>query len=323
MISIVIPLYNKEQSIGKTLNSVYNQTFTDYELIIVNDGSTDKSVDIVKSWIQKHSMNEDKAVLSSYRIVNKDNGGVCSARNLGIKESKGEYVAFLDADDLWDSGYLQEQVFMIADYPDCDMWSMNFIRTGQSEIQRPDSTGLPVGFRGVVDNYFTINNRVSDLCHSSSVVIRKSVFDIVGLFDERIKYAEDDDMWWRIIAYSSLAFNDKVMVFYRQDAENRALSRKQELRYSLPFYVDKYRDALFQNNAVFYYWINRWCAVKIKHVYFGDSIQRKDARIAIGKLDMSVLPKKYKLLFGLPFPLAKVMYILYELRMNMLKDKYV
>lgn len=308
-ISVVIPLYNKEQSIVETLNSVKAQTFSDYEVIIVNDGSSDTSAKIVEEWIK----NTDGI---SIRLINKNNGGVCSARNRGIKEAKGDYVAFLDGDDLWDKDYLLEQSKMIADFPNCDIWGINFAKIDSKGNEETDSTGLPSGFRGIISDYFSMSNRISDLCSSSSVVIRKSVCDVVGLFDERVKFAEDNDMWWRIIAYSQLAFYDKVMAYYRQDAENRAMLTYHDLRYYLPFYADKFQNDIFRRNETFYSWINRWCAIKIKHIYFGDANQRENAKIAIKRLDMNVLPHKYKYLFGLPFPLAKLMYVLDERRMK-------
>ena len=83
MISIVIPLYNKEQQIGKTLESVFAQSFQDYEVVIVNDGSTDKSVEIVEGMADKR-----------IRLINQKNSGVSAARNKGIQESRGEYIAF-------------------------------------------------------------------------------------------------------------------------------------------------------------------------------------------------------------------------------------
>ena len=106
MISIVIPLYNKEKSIATTLESVLAQSYTNYEVIVVDDGSTDNSANVVRELVN------DKI-----RLISKPNGGVCSARNRGIQEAKSQYVAFLDADDLWEKDYLEEQVKMIADFP--------------------------------------------------------------------------------------------------------------------------------------------------------------------------------------------------------------
>ena len=96
MISVVIPLYNKEKQIAKTLQTVLNQTYQNFEIVIVNDGSTDGSVEEVL-----------RISDSRIRLVNQENGGVSAARNRGIDEAKGEYIAFLDADDLWDIDHLE------------------------------------------------------------------------------------------------------------------------------------------------------------------------------------------------------------------------
>lgn len=298
MISVVIPLYNKAQSITHTLDSVLAQTYTDYEVVIVNDGSTDGSDKVVEDYVKSAITNHKLQI----RLIHQPNGGVCSARNRGIREAKGEYVALLDADDLWDKGYLAEQVKMIHDFPEAAMWGINFAEvTDGNKLVRKLATGHPDGYRGYVEHYFEIQGRVSDLFCSSSVVIRKEVFDKVGYFDERIKYTEDNDMWWRIIASYPVAFYDRYMAFYQFDAENRALKRKITLRNDMPFYIDKYVGSQFQQNKVFYQWVNRYSAQWIARYYFEDKSQRDDARIAAKKLDYTVLPAKYKLYFKTPY----------------------
>lgn len=302
MISVVIPLYNKAQSITHTLDSVLAQTYTDYEVVVVNDGSTDGSGEVVIQYIKDNPQSQ-----STIHIIHKPNGGVCSARNRGIREAKGEYIALLDADDQWDKEYLAEQVRMIKDFPDAAMWGINFAELSHGQLIRKLATGLPDGYRGYVEHYFEMKGRVSDLFCSSSVVIRKEVFDKVDYFDERIKYSEDIDMWYRIIANYPVAFYDCYMVWYLYDADNRAMNRKRLLKYWLPYYADKYKDPRFNHNHTFYRWVMRWCAQHIRLVYFGDLSQRKDAVEAIKKLDYTQLPKKYKLLFHFPYAIAKVL----------------
>jgi glycosyltransferase involved in cell wall biosynthesis len=301
MISIVIPLYNKEKSIISTLQSVCDQTNTDWELIVVDDGSTDNSLDVIRDRV-----NELKS--EKVRVIHKMNRGVCSARNRGIQEAKGDYIAFLDADDIWDKEYLAEQVMMIADFPEAAMWGINFAEINNGKLVRKLETALPDGYRGYVENYFQMPGRISDLFCSSSVVIRKAVFDKVGLFDERIKYAEDSDMWFRIIATHPVAFYDRYMVFYRFDAENRALHREIKLKYFLPYYVDKYKNPQYQQNTVFYTWVNRWSSQRIVPYYFLDPDQRKDAKEAAKKLDYNVLPFKYRLYLKTPYWLGSMIY---------------
>lgn len=307
LISVVIPLYNKEANIADTLQSVMHQTFLDFEIIVVDDGSTDGSHTVVETFIREQA---DKSV--PIRLIRQPNGGVCSARNHGIREAKGEYIALLDADDQWDKDYLQEQMRMVSDFPEAAMWGINYAETYNGKLIRRLRTGLPDGYRGYVDNYFRIPERQSDLFCSSSVVIRKQVFATTGMFDERLRYSEDIDMWFRIIATHRVAFYDRYMVFYLYDASNRAMNRKRLLRYWLPFFIDKY--AGYKTNTAFYRRVNRWSAVAIKRVYFSDKSQRSDAKEAIRKLDFSVIPFKYRLLFNLPYPIARQLYLWDEKR---------
>lgn len=313
-ISVVIPLYNKQNSIAATLQSVLAQTYTNYEIIVVDDGSTDDSARIAEEYIRevKGAENcEAETTVSrlsplAFRLIKKNNGGVSSARNRGIQEAKYDYIALLDGDDLWDEHYLEEQVKLIQDFPEAKMWGINFAEMSNGELIRKLPTGLPDGYRGYVENYFQIPGRISDLYCSSSVVIRKDVFDKVAYFDERIKYAEDLDMWFRIIATYPVAFYDRYMAFYQYDAENRALNRKIMLRDYLPFYVDKYRA--YKDNKIFYAWINRWSANIIRRYYFNSKRKQvEDVKIAVNKLDYSVIPYKYKLLFKIPYYIAAVL----------------
>lgn len=307
MISIVIPLYNKEKAIVGTLNSVLAQTNTDYEVIIVNDGSTDNSKQVVEDYIKSQIAGTATNYKSPIRLINKPNGGVSSARNRGIKEAKGEYIAFLDADDLWDKDYLMEQVRMMTDFPKAAMWGINFAEvTNGNQLVRRLATGLPDDYRGYVEDYFglTKKGRISDLFCSSSVVVRKEVFDKVGYFDERIKYAEDTDMWWRIIARYPVAFYDKYMVFYQFDAENRALMNACRFKYCLSCYPDKYIP--FMDNEMFYQYTQAWCANRIRLAYFCNNDEDKNAaKNAIQRLDYVVIPYKYKLFFYLPYIIAR------------------
>lgn len=317
MITVVVPLYNKEKSIVSTIESVVAQAYKDWELIIVDDGSTDGSADVVRDFIRANdemsranALNEPLLLNDGkIRLIHQENGGVCSARNRGIREAKGEYIAFLDGDDLWDKEYLSEQVKMIDDFPEAAMWSINYAEIYQGQIVRRIPIGLTDGFRGYVENYFKKEGRISDLCSSSSVVLRRSVFDEVGYFDERIKFSEDSDMWWRVIATHRFAFYDRYMVYYRLDAENRALKRRHVLRSFLPYYVGKYQVPMFRQNSMFYTWINCWAACHLKEYYFeGDANDRKEAQEAIKTLDYAVIPFKYRLFFHLPYDIAKRLY---------------
>src|SRR5690606_6751565 len=115
MFSVVIPLYNKELSVRNTINSVLDQTFKEFEIVIVNDGSTDNSVKEVEKF-------DDKRI----RLIHQENKGVSAARNRGIEEAKYEWIAFLDADDLWRENHLEEVVRMINIFPDFKVYVTSF-----------------------------------------------------------------------------------------------------------------------------------------------------------------------------------------------------
>lgn len=304
MFSIVIPLYNKQDSIQQTIDSVLKQTFTHFELIVVDDGSVDNSFKIV-------SLIEDRRII----LIHQENKGVCAARNKGIEVAQHQYIAFLDGDDVWTPDYLQEQVNLISDFPLAALWGVNFspLSKGQTVCLL---TGLPNGYRGYVENYFKLK-RVSDLFCSSSVVVKKEAFDKAGLFDERIKYSEDIDMWYRIILNFPVVFYDKVMVLYRQDAENRALMKIPELKYFLPYFIDKYQ--IYKDQKDFYVFINKWSAVIIRKYYFNIKWERAYAKTAAQKLDYSLLPLVYRLLYKTPYVIGKAVYKIAELKKNILR----
>jgi len=227
MISVVIPLYNKEQSIAKTLDSILAQTSKDYEVVIVNDGSTDESLQVTGNWIQGTGDYEH------FRLINKENGGVSSARNKGIQEAKGEYVAFLDGDDLWHPTYLEELQKLINDYPGKGIYGIGCQEVYNDRL--PDFSGDY--YQGPHDEWSYTNVAWT----GSSATAPKEALIAVGLFDERLKYGEDKDMWHRLQLYAGGACYCKPLAYYRQDAENRAMMRVKPLENHLAYYMDKYK----------------------------------------------------------------------------------
>jgi glycosyltransferase involved in cell wall biosynthesis len=228
MISVVIPLYNKEKSIVSTIESVVAQTYKDWELIIVDDGSTDNSLNVAHSFV--NSLTPSFVI----KIIHKENGGVSSARNRGVIEANGEYVAFLDGDDIWDKDFLKEMVKLIADYPEKSIYGL-----GCEQIRRGE---MPI----IKDNYYRGESAWSyatmAFTGSSACVNKKDAIE-VGLFDTRMTHGEDLDMWWRLILLHGGASDKHPYAYYIQDAENRAMHRLAPLQKHIPFYVDKFAEA--------------------------------------------------------------------------------
>ena len=147
MISVVIPLYNKEKQIERTLRSVFAQTYTDFEIIVVNDGSTDRSAAVVES------LNDPRI-----RLVTQKNAGVSAARNRGIREARGEYIALLDGDDEWKPEFLETMTALTEKYPQCEVFAGNYTQVDSSGRQSPTIINGIVfdGPDGILDNYFTV-----------------------------------------------------------------------------------------------------------------------------------------------------------------------
>lgn len=243
MISVVIPLFNKQDSIKSTIESVLAQSLKDFELIVVDDGSTDGSLDSIKT------IND-----SRIRLIEKQNGGVSSARNEGIRNASYEYVAFLDGDDLWDSDYLKEIVHLTENFPEAGIMGTSYYIThnGQKTIA---SKPLEDGFFGIIDNAFWDKGH---LFWTSAVCCKKSALEEVGMFDERIAYGEDLDTWWRIMLKYPAAFSNNPLAEYRMDECNRAMTRKKPLEKMHINYLEKYADAR-KNNDAFRHFIDKEC----------------------------------------------------------------
>lgn len=204
--SIVVPLYNKEKSIHKTVNSVLNQTHSNFELIIVNDGSTDNSLKVVEI------IKDDRI-----RIINKKNGGVSSARNKGVDEAKNTWIAFLDGDDIWQPYHLQEVTKLMALFPKASVYSTSFIQS--NHIVSPELDNNSESF--LVKDYFKESLKSAVIC-SSAVVVNKDCFNEVGYFDTDLSMGEDLHMWLRLALNFQIAKSHRITAIYVQEAENRS-----------------------------------------------------------------------------------------------------
>lgn len=304
MFSVVIPLYNKEKSIVTTLLSVCAQTLTDFEVIVVDDGSTDDSYSVASK------VNDERI-----RLIHKENGGVSSARNVGIKAAKYFYVALLDGDDYWDPGFLKEQLALIEEFPEAGMWGVNYAFVKRDKCD-PCSQGLGKGFRGYVDNYFSTSH--NDLFCSSSVVIRKDLFEDVGYFDERIASSEDLDMWYRIILHYPVVYYDKVLAYYNQNAENR-VAYDTDIRFPLnkdiKYFIDKF-ESDFKCNRAFSHYLNTQVASRLlsEGYYFGSRQERKDADHVVSLLQYADIHSKYRWIFKTPRWLGWIVYRIVSLK---------
>lgn len=217
MISIVIPLYNKAEYLTRAIVSVEQQTFKNFELIVVNDGSTDNSLEVIKE-LQKNAS-------FSFIIETQKNAGVSSARNRGVELASNNYVAFLDADDWWKPTFLSEMNLLIEQYPDVALYGSDFyiVKNGSN---KPSNAGISNNFNKGYINYFNAySNTFSMPFNSSCVVIKKSVFINENGFKPELKFSEDTDLWVRLALKYRIGYVNKLLSYYNQDVDvtNRAL----------------------------------------------------------------------------------------------------
>lgn len=295
-ISIVIPLYNKQNSIAATLQSVFAQTYTNYEVIVVDDGSTDESFAVAKQVIGERLEVRGK-------VIQKANGGVSSARNAGIMAASGEYIAFLDGDDLWGTEYLQVSAKLITDFPNAGIYGTTSGLVIDDVVQN-DCT-IYSGHRGWIKNPWLIGSPYS----TSATIVDKQVFDIVGGFDERMTHGEDLDMWWRIMLKYPSVYEDVVHSYYRVDAENSLMSKPIPLETHLPNYIDKYTLER-ANNEDFRRFFDKEMIYRL-YPYLFDNKYRKKAKALASQLDYSLQKKSMRLRIQYP-----LLYRLYQKIMN-------
>lgn len=205
LISVVIPLYNKEASIRRTLQSIFLQTYQHFEIIIVDDGSTDNSSAVVESY-------KDPRI----RLIKQDNAGVSSARNKGIQHSKGDYVAFLDADDEWDNNYLERQIELIEHFSECALFSINYrFKYVDGIIEPTIINGLQFQTAtGEMDNYFAVASKSNCPIWTSSVVIRKNALLSIGGFPIGVTSGEDLLTWAKLAVDYRICFDKRPGATY-------------------------------------------------------------------------------------------------------------
>lgn len=285
MISIVIPLYNKEKSIISTLQSVINQTYTDWECIVINDGSTDNSLEVVRERVRELK-NE------GVRVITQVNAGVSAARNRGIMEAKGEYVAFLDADDLWTPNYLETLVALIHDYPNAGLYSLGYKEIAGEIIESSNEVQT---YRGRVVNPWTSKYVIWTGSSSSS---RERLIKL-GMFDARMTHGEDLEMWWRLVLDGGLAVDTKCCAYYCQHAENRAMNKVIPLEKHIPFYIDKFEEAR-RKNADFRRYFDIQMVYRL-YPYMFDKRYREEACRLARKLDYSLLKRTMRFRMSWPY----------------------
>lgn len=205
--SVIIPLYNKAPYVQKVLESVISQTFQDFELIVVDDGSDDFSYKIAKDFLSKSSAN--------YQLIHQENAGVSSARNNGVSASHGDYLCFLDADDWWAPTFLEKMDNLIQNYPEAAIYGTNYyyVKNGR---QRVCVTTAETGYI----NYCQVYAKQLQMpLWTGAVCVPRDIFDEIGGFRPHLKLGEDFDLWVKIALKYKVAFLNEPLSYYFQDSD--------------------------------------------------------------------------------------------------------
>jgi glycosyltransferase involved in cell wall biosynthesis len=240
-ISVIIPAYNAMTYLPETMATVLKQTYTDFEVLVVNDGSTDK----IEEWIAKVS---DRRV----QLISQANLGLAGARNTGIRESQGEYLAFLDADDLWESTKLAKQVQILDSHPE-----VGLVYTWVAHI---DEQGNSTGREGVINSQHEGNVwqelTKSNLVECGSVaMVRRDCFEKCGVFDCNLgSFVEDWDMWLRIARTYLFKVVKEPLVYYRQVTNSasrnwEAMAKSYQLVVEKAFTTAAWEDLPLRNKS--------------------------------------------------------------------------
>jgi glycosyltransferase involved in cell wall biosynthesis len=215
--SIIIPLYNKAPYVEKAIQSVLTQTYEEFELIVIDDGSNDGSLEKIQKFRS-----------SKVQIISQENQGVSITRNNGVKLAKYDYIAFLDADDWWESTFLQEMKKVIEEYPNAGIYASSYYKIKNGK-RIPANIGVEDSFESGVINYFRVYSTTLWMPLTSiSVVIPKEVFVYENGFNSSLKLGEDFDLWIRIAQKYPVVFINKLLAYYNQDVDvsKRAVGEK-------------------------------------------------------------------------------------------------
>lgn len=218
--SVIIPLYNKASYVAKAIESVLAQTFIDYELVIVDDGSKDDSFAIALKAIEGRG---------NCHIYRQQNAGVSVARNIGVAFSQGEHLCFLDADDWWDSHFLEEMSNLIEEFPDAGIYGTNYIIVNETKGKtRVSPIGVELDFEKGYINYCQVYSKTLAMpLWTGAVCIPRGIFEEMKGFPQGIKLGEDFLLWIHIALKYKVAFLNKPLAYYNQDVDlkNRGTHR--------------------------------------------------------------------------------------------------
>ena len=289
MFSIIIPLYNKAAYIEKALQSVLSQTFKEFELIVVDDGSTDNSLEIVQKFKN-----------SKVQIIEQANSGVSTARNNGVRLAKYDYIAFLDADDWWAPDFLLEMKDLITDFPEAVLFSSSYFKVKNGK-NIPAKIGVSAGFeRGYFDYCKTYSASLYMPVWTGAAILKKSVYEEMNGFKPTLKLGEDFDLWLRVALKYKVALLNKPLAYYNQDVDlqTRAVGKLRNPQEHMLWHLEDFESQSDKTPYLKQMLDN--LRVYGLFPYYLDKNYREKASTELAKVDWAKQPKSAKLQYDLP-----------------------
>lgn len=308
--SVIIPLYNKAPYVAKTLQSVFDQTFSDWELIVVNDGSTDNSLQVATEVVDGVS---EKFPAGKLNIISQNNSGVSTARNNGVAASHGEYVCFLDADDWWETTFLEEMDKLITEFPEAGIYGTNYF-IEKNNVPKIAPIAFDDGFKSGYIDYIQVYSRY--LCMpltSITIAIRRNVFEEMQGFNPKLRLGEDFDLWLRIALKYKVSMVNKPLAYYNQDVDlnNRGVRKRYDSTDSfMTFSFDQFSD--YEKRMPNLKLLLDKIRVTTLLCFRRYNAFKKETYREIEKVDFANVGRKYKFYYHWPYPIVWSWFVIRE-----------
>jgi len=296
--SIVMPLYNKAPYVRKAIESVLAQSYTDWELIVVDDGSTDNSSTVVEGTTDNR-----------IRHLRQENQGVSSTRNRGVREASSPFICFLDADDWWDTHFLESMSEAISQYPNAGIYGTAYwiVKNGKRHTA---PIGVPQRFTcGVIDYFRTYAATLCMPLTSSSVCMSRDLFLSLGGFDPHIQLGEDFLLWVSIALKHTVVFINTPLAYYNQDAAATFRGTRQKVYNPdtfMTFHLNRFAEDESCNPdiKILFDRLRVYTLMKFRRYnLFPDKVRNE-----IAQVDFSHVPRIYRFYYMAPFPLVSAYY---------------
>lgn len=295
--SIIIPLYNKVRYVRKALESVLGQTYGEYECIVMDDGSTDGSAEVVQCIMR----NAQCTMGEKIRLLLQPNQGVAAARNNAAKEARGAYLCFLDADDWWEPTFLEEMARHISQYPDAGLYAANYVyyKPGKTHV----ALNLPTGYIDYPKAYL---QSTAMPVWTGAVAMPRRVFEEMGGFPIGVKLGEDFLLWAKTAMRYPVAFLDKPLAYYNNDvpATLRATRNLYAPEHNMLFLL----DTIAQDDALPQDWKSLFDRLRVNGLldYWMSPQYHDAAKKELAKVDWAQQPKSVIRTYRTPLWLLRV-----------------